>query len=455
MAQQVEHLNKRLLVGDLVEHVGAEALEIGGDPALPDALGDRGALGLGLAVAVEREEARSHGIGERDLDALGLKEGPDAGNGSAGPDGAGEAGHGAAGLLPDFRPRRVDVGLAVGGVVELVGPDRARAAAAGERLGEAPRVADVVVGILVGGGGDLDELGSGEAEHVLLLLALGLGDDDHGPEPHRGADEGESDAGVSGGPLDDGPAGAQLAARDGGADDVEGGAVLDGLAGVEKLGLSEDLAAGLLACPAEPDERGVPDRLRQVRRDAHVPAPKDSCRQGHRVAARKIQANPPRPAIPSDPRARAIPQLGPAPVTGRSPSRRMPALGGVLTPFPFDTCPRPWSKGPAHAGRRGSKRRSRVMEITQQDVEEVADAISSRFDRDIVRRVTMGLSVDEDFGDCIRIVVYLDEDTTMEDIKGRTFGVTTQVKEVLRDELKGLWPFVGFKKYIEEDDTAA
>ena len=165
------------------------------------------------------------------------------------------------------------MGLAVGGVVELVGPDRARAAAVRERLGEALRVADVVVGILVGGGGNLDELGPGEADHVLLLLALGLGDDDHDPEPHRGADKGESDAGVSGGALDDGPAGAQFAARNGGADDVEGGAVLDGLAGVEELGLSEDLAAGLLACPAKPDERGVPDRLRQVRRDAHVPAP--------------------------------------------------------------------------------------------------------------------------------------------------------------------------------------
>ena len=94
------------------------------------------------------------------------------------------------------------------------------------------------------------------------------------------------------------------------------------------------------------------------------------------------------------------------------------------------------------------------MEITQQDVEEVADAISSRFDRDIVRLVTMGLSVDEDFGDCIRIVVYLDKDTTMDDIKGRTFGVTTQVKEILRDELKGLWPFVGFKSYKEDEATA-
>ena len=93
------------------------------------------------------------------------------------------------------------------------------------------------------------------------------------------------------------------------------------------------------------------------------------------------------------------------------------------------------------------------MRITKKDVEEVADAISGRFERDIVRLVTMGLSVDEDFGDCIRIVVYLDEDTTMEDIKGRTGGVTAQVMGILRDELKDLWPFVGFKRYSEDNDA--
>ena len=95
------------------------------------------------------------------------------------------------------------------------------------------------------------------------------------------------------------------------------------------------------------------------------------------------------------------------------------------------------------------------MEITKQDITEVAEAIRARFDRDIVRRITMGLSVDEDFGDCIRIVVYLDKDTTIEDIKGRTIGVTGQVRRLLRDELKDLWPFVGFKKCTEDDDLAA
>ena len=91
------------------------------------------------------------------------------------------------------------------------------------------------------------------------------------------------------------------------------------------------------------------------------------------------------------------------------------------------------------------------MQITKMDVKEVADAISSRFERDTVRLVTMGLSFDEDFGDCIRIVVYLDEDTTMDDIKGRTAGFTAQVMGLLRDELKDLWPFVGFKKYSKDN----
>ena len=95
------------------------------------------------------------------------------------------------------------------------------------------------------------------------------------------------------------------------------------------------------------------------------------------------------------------------------------------------------------------------MEITKQDVKEVAEAIRSRFDRDIVRRVTMGLSVDEDLGDCIRVVVYLDKDTTEEDFRGGTGSVTGQVRRTLRDELKDLWPFVRYAEYIEDEDATA
>ena len=49
--QQVEDDRQRLLVGDLVGVVDRRAFEIGGDAALADAFGDRGAFGLQLAGA--------------------------------------------------------------------------------------------------------------------------------------------------------------------------------------------------------------------------------------------------------------------------------------------------------------------------------------------------------------------------------------------------------------------
>ena len=84
------------------------------------------------------------------------------------------------------------------------------------------------------------------------------------------------------------------------------------------------------------------------------------------------------------------------------------------------------------------------MRITKKDVKEVADAISGRFERDIVRCVTMGLSVDEDFGDCIQIVVYLDGDTAEENSEGRADGATAEVLDILRTEIRDLGPLVQF-----------
>lgn len=95
------------------------------------------------------------------------------------------------------------------------------------------------------------------------------------------------------------------------------------------------------------------------------------------------------------------------------------------------------------------------MEITEQDVKEVTEAIRDRFDRDVVRRVTMELAVDEDFGDCIQIVVYLDKDATKKDIRDGTEGLTVQVICALRGELKYLCPFVRCAEYIEDNDAAA
>src|SRR5690606_22448416 len=183
------------------------------------------------------------GVGEADADVglAGAQALGDAREGATRADGADEAVDAAAGLFPDFRRRGLDMGLAVGGVVELVGPYGAARLARGQRLGEAARVFHVVVRVAVGHRGDLDQFGTEGAQRVLLFLALGLGDHDHGAETHGRADDREADAGIAGCALDDGAAGGERAAGDGIADDVEGGAVLDRLAGVHELGLAPDL----------------------------------------------------------------------------------------------------------------------------------------------------------------------------------------------------------------------
>ena len=100
----------------------------------------------------------------------------------------------------------------VGGVVPLVGPDGAVGLGLGERLGQPLRIVHVVVGVLVGQRRHLDELGAEQAQRVLLLLALRLGNDDDGAEAQRIADDGEADAGVAGGALHHRAAGPQRAA---------------------------------------------------------------------------------------------------------------------------------------------------------------------------------------------------------------------------------------------------
>ena len=171
-------------------------------------------LGLQLAVGVVVAERRAVGVGEADPDRglAGAEPVGDAGQRAAGADGADEAVDPAAGLLPDLGRGALDVRLAVGDVVELVGPDRAARVGRGELLGEPAGIADVVVRVAVGHRRHLDQLGAEQPDHVLLLLALGVGDDDDGAKAHRRADQRQPDPGVAGGALDDGAAGPQRAA---------------------------------------------------------------------------------------------------------------------------------------------------------------------------------------------------------------------------------------------------
>src|SRR5690606_3321876 len=76
------------------------------------------------------------------------------------------------GLAPYLRPGRVDVALAVGDIVELVGPDGAVRLALRQLFREALRDVDVVVRVLVGDGGHLAQFSAAEPQHVLLFFAL-------------------------------------------------------------------------------------------------------------------------------------------------------------------------------------------------------------------------------------------------------------------------------------------
>ncbi len=75
----------------------------------------------------------------------------------------------------------------------------------------------------------------------------------------------ETDAGVAGRALDHAATGTQFAALFRIGNDGARRPVLDRAAGIHELSLGEDLAAGLLADSAQPDQRRIADRGRQNR----------------------------------------------------------------------------------------------------------------------------------------------------------------------------------------------
>jgi hypothetical protein len=153
------------------------------------------------------------------------------------------------------------VAVAIGNVVELVGPNRALGFFGGDLGGERLGVAHVVAGVGVGHGRHQPQVGAAEPQHVLLLLTLRLRHDDDGTVAAGVGDQCNADAGVAGSALDDHAAGPQLSLLLGVLDDGECGAVLDRTAGVEELRLAVDLAARRLRRSTELDQRRVADAI--------------------------------------------------------------------------------------------------------------------------------------------------------------------------------------------------
>ena len=148
----------------------------------------------------------------------------------------------AVGLVPDLRAGGGVVRVAIRGVVELVAADGAL-----DFRGNARRELLVVVVVGVRDGLDDLHLGAERAQQRRLLGRLVVRHHDHAAIAAGIAEVREADAGVAGRALDQRAAGLEQPPALEVLEDAAGGAVLHRAAGVQELGLAEDLAAGLVA----------------------------------------------------------------------------------------------------------------------------------------------------------------------------------------------------------------
>src|SRR5262249_42922153 len=152
----------RFLVWYLEGPVDLKSFEIGSDTSLADAFGDRTAFGLELPGRLIAEERRAGRIGEAD-DDIGFPFAKCLGNPrkrAAGADRANESVDLAVSLFPDFGAGSFDVRLAVGDIVELVGPDGAVLLLARQSFCHAAGDFHVIVGVTVGYRRNLDQVGT-------------------------------------------------------------------------------------------------------------------------------------------------------------------------------------------------------------------------------------------------------------------------------------------------------
>ena len=154
--------------------------------------------------------------------------------------------------MPDLGAGAVEVGAAVGQVVELIGPHGARGF-----LSDAAGEAHVVVGVAVGHRRHGAHVSPEAAQQADLLGRLGFGDHDQGPVTAGIAQVGETDAGVASGALHHRAAGLEQALLFRFLKDSQGSAVFHRATGIHEFGLAENLAAGGLTEGMEPDQRRV------------------------------------------------------------------------------------------------------------------------------------------------------------------------------------------------------
>ena len=149
-------------------------------------------------------------------------------------------------------------------IVELVGPDHAGIVRFGEFGGKAFRVADIISRVFVRLRRHEAEIGSKDAQHILLFLALRVRHHYDRRVAFRIADHRQPDSRIAGRAFDDHAARAKRAAFFRFLDDGKGGAVLHRPARVHEFRFAIDLATGCLGHRAKADERGVANGIQQI-----------------------------------------------------------------------------------------------------------------------------------------------------------------------------------------------
>ena len=186
-----------------------------------------------------------------------------AGDRAAGADAGNQVVDLAVGVAPDFLGRGAAVDLGVGRVLELLRQKVLLRVGSDDIFGTLDRPAHAF------GTGREDQLGAVGAQQHAPLLAHGFGHDQDALVALGGADQGQGDAGVAAGRLDDDRVLVDQAGLLGGVDHGKADAVLDAGAGIEKLQLGHDRAVGAFGEAVEADKRGVADQFSDIRCDIH------------------------------------------------------------------------------------------------------------------------------------------------------------------------------------------
>ena len=260
LQQQVAHRGDRLRIRDgigLVDQLGISRL---GHEVLADALDRIAAVRPGHALVDQARQSRTDRIGQDDLGVrtLRLQIAGDAGDGAARTDARDEGVDLTLHLLEDLRAGRLEVGLGVGVVGELVDEIAARNLL-GQALGHVGIVFWVAVRHVRTGQA---HIGAHGAQVLDLLFRHLVGDDQQDVIALLLADQSKGQAGIARRGFHDGAARLQPARVFRRLDHRQGDAVLDGAAGVLALQLQEQ-AAGACVDPCHLDHRRLANQIQQ------------------------------------------------------------------------------------------------------------------------------------------------------------------------------------------------